>query len=114
MNSQLEMFTTGATRFAVGVAKSEPRKQHVHENSVKTYYESRAKLSERADEVFAVYVGEGCKLTDREVLNALNYTDMNAVRPRITELIDLGLIRECGRVKDTITGRHVRVCEVVR
>jgi hypothetical protein len=111
MIDQLEMFSAGTTRFAVNTVK---REQNVHANSVKTYHESREKLSERAEEVLAVYVHSGVKMTDREVMRALLYSDMNAVRPRISELIDLGLLRECGKRVDSVTGRHVRVCEVVK
>ena len=46
---------------------------------------------------------------DREVMRMLDFTDMNKVRPRITELVDAGVLREVGTVKDETTGRHVRL-----
>lgn len=48
-------------------------------------------------------------LTDREIMKRLGFTDMNAVRPRITELIDRGIVEECGDVKDSVTGMTVRL-----
>lgn len=52
--------------------------------------------------------------TDRQVRDALfgPGADMNMVRPRITELLDAGALRECGSVECEITGRKVRLVTV--
>jgi hypothetical protein len=49
--------------------------------------------------------------TDRHVKEALfgERADMNTVRPRITELIAMGLCHEVGSIKDEVTGLHVRI-----
>ncbi len=49
--------------------------------------------------------------TDRQVKDAVvgDRADMNSVRPRITELIGLGLAHEVGSIKDDVTGLHVRI-----
>lgn len=47
--------------------------------------------------------------TDREIMKGLGFTDMNAVRPRITELIKDGVLTEEGSVEDTTTGKWVRL-----
>ena len=48
--------------------------------------------------------------TDRHVKEALfGGADMNTVRPRITELIAMGLCHEVGSIKDEVTGLHVRI-----
>lgn len=49
--------------------------------------------------------------TDRHVKEALfgARADMNTVRPRITELIAMGLCHEVGSIKDEVTGLHVRI-----
>jgi len=49
--------------------------------------------------------------TDRHVKEALfgERADMNTVRPRITELIAMGLCHEVGSIKDEVTGLHVRL-----
>jgi len=50
-------------------------------------------------------------MTDREVAEALLFDDMNAVRPRITELVQAGSLVEVGSKQDTETGRTVRLVE---
>ena len=50
-------------------------------------------------------IGEG---TDRQICGLLHFQDMNAVRPRITELIDNGVLREVGSIIDPETKRKVR------
>lgn len=99
MTAQLEMFENGATPHMV---------RRVHVNSAQAYHEQRKELSERAAAVLAVYRRAVGPLTDRAVKDAMGFSDMNAVRPRITELIDAGLLQECGRVKDAVTGKVVR------
>ena len=100
MTGQLEMFENGATPFAV---------RRVHPNSSQALRESAHELSQRAAAVLAVYRRASHPMTDRDVKCLLGFADMNAVRPRITELIESGLLRECGRVKDAVTGKMVRV-----
>jgi len=52
--------------------------------------------------------------TDREIMIALGFTDMNSIRPRVTELIKNGTLEECGKVKDQITGLNVRRVRIKR
>lgn len=47
-------------------------------------------------------------MTDREVKEALGVSDMNYVRPRITELLKLGYIVEVDDVKCHLTNKTVR------
>ena len=54
------------------------------------------------------------EMTSREIATLLGYTDMNAVRPRITELVAMGKIATCGAVTDPVTGRTVAVYRRVR
>ena len=77
----------------------------VHANSLAAYHSLN--LGERAAQVLSVYVESLQPLTDREVMERLGFTDPNAVRPRVTDLVDAKLLEECG--SDT-TGRKVRVC----
>ena len=51
--------------------------------------------------------------TDRQVLTALRMHDMNAVRPRLTELVQDGWLEECGAVIDGVTAKSVRQLRVV-
>lgn len=49
------------------------------------------------------------RATDRQVKEWLGAGDMNAVRPRITELIEAGWAEEVGTCTDATTQRTVRV-----
>ena len=81
----------------------------MHENSLLAYATERAHLSTREQmivnrmkqDIFGQW-------TDRQVMNALGFTDMNAVRPRLTSLIQKGILKEVGNVRDLITGKTVR------
>lgn len=50
-------------------------------------------------------------MTDREILKALNRRDLNEVRPRITELVQAGKLREVGHKYDEYSGRPVRMVQ---
>ena len=88
-----------------------PRTQRVHENSRKAYHEERPKLSKRCADILHG-MRHGAMLTDRDIMGHMGFTDMNAVRPRITELIDAGYLMEVGKVKCPVTGKTVRVVGV--
>ena len=105
MTNQLEMFQSGATPFTV---------KTVHANSVESYYTNPAELGKRAAEVQAWFRRQVEPASDRECMAGLGYTDMNSVRPRITELIQVGILREVGNRTDPITGKRVRLVEVAR
>ena len=47
--------------------------------------------------------------TDRQVMEALGFTDMNSVRPRINDMMKMGLLIEVGSRNDTLTGKRVRI-----
>jgi hypothetical protein len=87
----------------------------VHPNSAKAHREEHAKLAGRAKMIlrwFEIRCSIGnVGMSDRDVKDALFgvTADMNRVRPRITELIDLGLLKETGKVKDSLTGKTVRL-----
>lgn len=54
------------------------------------------------------------RMTAREIASRLGYRDMNAVRPRITELVELGHVRAVGKKMDTLTDRWVSMFERVQ
>ena len=47
--------------------------------------------------------------TDREMAEALGFDDLNAVRPRVTEMLADGLLVECGACQCPRSGRKVRL-----
>ena len=54
----------------------------------------------------------GIPATDRAIATWLGYREMNQVRPRISELIDLGILEKCGETLDMTTRRTVRVVRI--
>ncbi len=83
-----------------------------HLNSSDAYHETTETRAKRTADVFEAFIRFNRPMTDREVCSALGYKDMNAVRPRMTELIQQGVLIECGKVRDYLTGRRVRQCTV--
>ena len=83
----------------------------VHHNSVETYHDLTDYLSGRRGEIYEHIKNNGI-LTDRQVKDGLNYDDMNQVRPRITELVDAGILHEVDSVIDEKTGRTVRAVSI--
>mgnify|MGYP003676580045 FL=1 len=84
----------------------------IHENSIKSYREDKLKLSKRAKHIFILFSMCSRPWTDRQVLNKLEYFEMNQVRPRITELIKAGLLEEVGKTKCDFTGKTVRLVQI--
>ena len=80
----------------------------MHENSIRSYAEIRGQLTGRRLEILLFMEAKSRAVTDREVMLGLQKSDMNAVRPRITELVKLKLLVECGAVRCEKTGKRVR------
>ena len=84
----------------------------IHANSLEAYHDGELGMfTKRQREILKAF-RQRATLTDRECLTALGYSDMNAVRPRITELIDSGVLREVGETKCPVTKKRVRLCEI--
>lgn len=56
---------------------------------------------------------KGNQMTAREIATKLGFTDMNYVRPRISELQKYGVIQACGATVDPITHKTVAIFEIV-
>ena len=80
-----------------------------HQNSILSYRQGLAEglFSDRQVEVLRALDRLGIA-TDREIKVSLGYEDGNAVKPRLTELIALGVVEEVGTIEDAITNRTVR------
>lgn len=84
----------------------------MHENSLASFDEGKPHdFTKRQLEIIRLFRIFG-KMTDRETLAASEYTDMNAVRPRITELIDRAIVCEVSSIICPVTKKRVRVCEI--
>lgn len=84
----------------------------IHTNSIIAYWDGRHKFSKRECEILGWMFQNPAPTTDRNMKDALRYADMNAVRPRITELIKKGCVEECGERICGVTGKRVRLIQV--
>lgn len=86
--------------------------QHrIHDNSREAYHAEQPKLSRRA-RLVRDWLAKNGKATDRDIATGLGFVDMNAVRPRVTELVDAGIAVEVGSKTCCRTGRRVRVVDL--
>lgn len=85
----------------------------MHAHSTEAYRFAQGQLSKRAGDVLAWVQNHG-QATDRDVMHGLGFTDPNSVRPRITTLVESGLLVEVGERQDSQTHKTVRVVDVPR
>lgn len=52
---------------------------------------------------------DGSEMTARQIANKLGYFDLNAVKPRLTEMKKAGLIEVVGKAYDMATDRNTAV-----
>lgn len=86
----------------------------MHANSLDAYDSEAAHFSRREAEIHAALTRTTEPATDRDICRRLGYSDMNAVRPRLTELIAGGWVEECGSVRCPVTGKTVRLVRGLR
>lgn len=86
----------------------------VHANSIDCFHAEEIKLSKRAEAVYAWVEIQGPR-TDREIAYGMGFGEnLNAVRPRITELIEANRLMEVGDVRCSVTGKRVRRVDIRR
>lgn len=83
----------------------------IHEHSIAAYHTELPKLSRRLLAILVWLESHPCK-TDREVMIGMGFSDMNAVRPRITEGVEMGRIVEVGEKVCPITHKTVRIVDL--
>lgn len=83
----------------------------IHQHSIEAFHVERGRLSRRTLRILDWIELHPC-VTDREVMHGLGYSDMNAVRPRITEAVDAGALVEVGEKRCQVTGKTVRVVDL--
>jgi predicted DNA-binding transcriptional regulator len=89
-------------------------KKAMHKNSLTAYAETFAALSKREQLIYSFLVYQPKPMTDRQIMRALDFTEPNNVRPRITSLVnDWKIVEEVGQVKCKETNILVRVVRVV-
>lgn len=80
-------------------------------NSLAAY--SRTEMGPKMREVYRGLLQYG-PCTDRELKAAMGFTDMNQVRPRLNDLIDINCARVVCDVQCATTGKTVRLVEAVQ
>lgn len=84
----------------------------MHINSLTAYYEEKEKLHRRQQNILSFLENQRVEMTDRQIMFRMGFTEPNAVRPRITELIEKGFLEECGKVKCLVTKKNVRTVRI--
>lgn len=84
----------------------------MHINSLTAYYEEKERLHRRQQNVLSFLENQRVPMTDRQIMFRMGYLEPNAVRPRITELIEKGFLEECGKVKCLVTKKNVRTVRI--
>lgn len=77
-----------------------------------TRREGHASVDKAARYALILGVLRGREMTAREIAYALGFRDLNAVKPRLTELCKGGRVQRTGKKKDCVTGVRVSVYEV--
>jgi hypothetical protein len=87
----------------------------MRENSLAAYHTEEPKLSTRAAAIVEWLEAHG-PATDRQIMQGMGFRDMNAVRPRVTELLGppTAKLMEVGDVVDETTNRRVRRVDIRR
>lgn len=83
----------------------------IHQHSIDAYHAEQPRLSRRAIKIIDWLELHGAS-TDREVKDGMGFSDMNSVRPRITEAIDIGALVEVGERRCSMTGKMVRIVDL--
>ena len=82
----------------------------IHDNSMSSYDELDG-LNNRCRLVIDALYELG-RATDRSIKEHLKLPDMNNVRPRVTELLKLGILVECGNQLCRVSNRNVRLVKL--
>jgi len=81
----------------------------MRENSLLAYYSNMDVFSKREQSILGWLMMHEGAYTDRQIKDGMSLADMNHVRPRITNLVDMNVLEEVDHVKCRVTKRRVRV-----
>jgi hypothetical protein len=90
--------------------------KQIHDNTRLSYAEGLREglFSARERAILSVLENARSPLEDREIMQAIGFRDMNAVRPRVTELIQAGVLEERGTTIDQLTRKNVRMVRIAK
>lgn len=78
-----------------------------------SYFITKEKVTDKRSKEILKVLGNK-EMTANEIRKVLGYSDLNAVRPRLTELKDKGIIEAVGKKYDKDTKRSVAMFKVVK
>ena len=79
----------------------------MHENSLEAFEEEKPHFSKR-EALIVEFMGKR-EMSDKAVAHGLGFSAKAAVQPRISELLDRGILEECGSEIDADTGKRCRL-----
>ena len=79
----------------------------IHQNSIESYAKVKPTIEMRRS-LIREALKDLCIATDRQIMEHLGFTDMNDVRPQITEGVTAGIFIECEKRVCNVTGHKVR------
>jgi hypothetical protein len=86
----------------------------MHDHSLAAYREEQPRLAGRAAAIVAHLAKHGPR-TDRELAREMGFGEnLNAVRPRITELLEDNVLMEVGELRCPVTKKTVRRVDIRR
>lgn len=88
-------------------------KTNMHDNSLQAYSEEGPNLTKRQRTILDFMRAHPTPRTDREIQAAMGFAERGQVQPRITELIAVGLVEECGKTTCYLTRKTVRTVKAV-
>lgn len=84
----------------------------IHLNSLAAYHDGKLDVFTKRQRVILGAFERRGAMTDRECAGVLGFAEMNAVRPRITELVNDGVLEEVESVLCPVTKKTVRRCRI--
>lgn len=88
-----------------------PQRHHwAHKNSVDAFKKINPNTEHKR--IYDLFLSMKHPMTDKEAMKHFGFTDPNKVRPRISELIDFGFLKEWGKIIDNESHCKVRACVV--
>lgn len=87
----------------------------IHINSLRAFMQGSDELfGKRHRQIIGIFRRSPGPRTDREIMIALGFSDPNSCRPRITELVETGVLVEYGETECPITKKTVRLVTLAK
>lgn len=89
-------------------------KTAVHSNSLAAWHagERSGFFNDRELEVLEALHNARMPLRDRQIMEACGYSELARVQPRISDLLNQGVLQEVGRQKCPLSGKYVRMTAI--